>query len=77
MPDLLKDPVPHVSAILVASDRRMATLDDGRIVTIGDVLGKRVVVGIDERAVTLREPSGVQIRVALGGKVVGIERSER
>jgi hypothetical protein len=77
VPDLLKDPVPRVTAILVASDRRLATLDNGRIVTVGDVLGKRVVVGIDERAVALREPSGVQIRVALGGKIVGIERSER
>jgi hypothetical protein len=73
----LKDPVPHVTAILVASDRRMATLDNGRIVTVGDVLGKRVVVGIEERAVALREPSGVQIRVGLGGKIIGIERSER
>jgi hypothetical protein len=77
MPEPLNDPVPHVTAILIASDRRMATLGDGRIGTVGDVLGKRVVVGIDERAVALQEPSGVQIRVALGGKVVGIERSER
>jgi hypothetical protein len=77
IPEPLKEPVPNVTAILVASDRRMATLEDGRIVTVGDVLGKRVVVGIDERAVALREPSGVQIRVALGGKVVGIERSGR
>jgi hypothetical protein len=55
----------------------MATLDNGRIVTVGDVLGKRVVVRIEERAVALREPSGVQIRVGLGGKIIGIERSER
>jgi hypothetical protein len=27
--------------------------------------------------VLLREPSGVQIRVALGGRVVGVERSDR
>ncbi|HEX6464948.1 MAG TPA: hypothetical protein VFZ98_10855 [Vicinamibacterales bacterium] len=77
MPEPLKDPVPRVTAILVSSDRRMATVDDGRVITIGDVVGKRVVVGIDERAVVFREPSGVQIRVALGGRIVGVERSER
>jgi hypothetical protein len=61
----------------VSSDRRIATIDDGRIIGVGDVVGKRIVVGIDERAVVLREPSGVQIRVALGGRIVGVERSER
>ena len=73
----LKDPVPRVTAILVSSDRRLATVDDGRIITIGDVVGKRVVVDIDERAVVLREPSGVQIRVGLGGRIVRVERTER
>jgi hypothetical protein len=77
MPELLKDPLPRITSILVSSDRRMATIDDGRIIGIGDVVGKRVVVGIDERAVVLREPSGVQIHVALGGRIVGVERSER
>lgn len=77
LPERLKDPVPRVTAILVSSDRRMATIDDGRIITVGDVLGKRVVVGIDERAVVLREPSGVQLRVGLGGRILGVERSER
>jgi hypothetical protein len=33
-----------------------------------------VVVAIDDRTVLLREPSGVQIRVALGGRVVAVER---
>lgn len=70
----LSDPVPRVTAILVSSDRRMATIDDGRIISVGEILGKRVVVAIDERAVVLREPSGVQIRVGLGGRVLGIER---
>ena len=77
MPEPLKDPVPRVTAILVSSDRRMATVDDGRIITIGDLVGKRVVVAIDERSVVLREPSGVQLRVALGGRIVGVERTER
>jgi hypothetical protein len=74
MPELLKDPLPRVTAILVSSDRRMATIDEGRIISVGDVLGKRVVVAIDERAVVLKEPSGVQIRVGLGGKILGVER---
>jgi hypothetical protein len=77
LPELLKDPVPRVTAILISSDRRMATIDDGRIIGVGDLLGRRRVVGIDERAVVLQEPSGVQIRVALGGKVIGVARSER
>ena len=74
MPELLKDPVPRVTAILVSSDRHMATIDDGRIISVGEVLGKRVVVAIDERAVVLKEPSGVQIRVGLGGRILGVER---
>jgi hypothetical protein len=70
----LKDPVPRVTAILVSSDRRLATIDDGHIISIGDVLGRRVVTAIDEHAVVLREPSGVQIRVGLGGRVLSIDR---
>ena len=70
----LKDPVPRVTAILVSSDRRLATIDDGHIIAIGDVLGRRVVTAIDDHAVVLREPSGVQIRVGLGGRVLGIDR---
>jgi len=67
-----------VTAILVSADRRYATVgDDGQILGVGDTIGRRVVVGIDERTVLLREPSGVQIRVALGGRVVGIERDDR
>jgi exosome complex RNA-binding protein Rrp4 len=58
----------------VSSDRRLATIDDGHIISIGDVLGRRVVTAIDEHAVVLREPSGVQIRVGLGGRVLGIDR---
>jgi hypothetical protein len=78
MPELLKDPVPRVTAILVAADRRLATVgDEGQIIAVGDTIGRRVVVGIDDRTVLLREPSGVQIRVALGGRVVGVERSGR
>jgi hypothetical protein len=77
MPPLLKDPIPRVTAILVSTDRRFATIEDGHIIAIGDVLGRRTVVGIDQRAVVLREPSGVQIRVALGGRVIGIGLAPR
>jgi hypothetical protein len=70
-PALLRDPVPRVTAILVSDERRLATVDDGHIVGVGDVLGRRVVIRIDDRAVILREPSGVEIRVGLGGRVLG------
>ena len=77
-PALLTDPVPRVTAILVSADRRLATLGpEGRIIGVGDTVGRRVVVAIDERTVLLREPSGVRIRVGLGGRVVGIEPAER
>jgi hypothetical protein len=66
-----------VTAILISSDRRMATIDEGRMVSVGETIGKRLVVAIDDRSVVLREPSGVQIRVGLGGRLLGIERSER
>ena len=73
-PALLTDPVPKVTAILLSADRRLATVgDDGHIVGVGDTLGRRVVVAIDDRTVLFREPSGAQIRVALGGRVVGVE----
>jgi hypothetical protein len=73
-PALLKDPLPRVTAILVANDRRFATVEQGQVVGVGDVVGRRTVVRIDERAVVLREPSGVQIRVGLGGRLLGVER---
>ncbi len=77
MPPLLKDAVPRVTAILVSSDRRMATVDGGQIIGIGDLLGRRTVVGMDERSVVFQEPSGVQIRVGLGGRLLGVERAVR
>jgi hypothetical protein len=78
MPELLKDPVPRVTAILMSAERRLATVgDEGRIIGVGDTIGRRVVVGMDDRTVLFQEPSGVQIRVGLGGKVVGVERVDR
>ena len=76
-PELLKDPLPRLTAILISSDRRMATIDEGRMVGVGETIGKRLVVAIDDRSILLREPSGIQIRVGLGGKILGVERSER
>ena len=76
MPALLKEPAPRVTAILVTNDRRYATVDRGRIVGIGEVVGRRVVVEIDEQTVLFREPSGALIRVSLGGRVVGPERQQ-
>ena len=78
MPELLKDPVPRVTAILMAADRHLATIgDQGQIIAVGDTIGRRVVVGIDDKTVLFREPSGVRIRVALGGRVVGVEPADR
>lgn len=71
---LLDDPMPRVRAILVSKDRRFATIEGGRIVGVGDTLGRRLVVAIDEKAVVLREPSGSLVRVGLGGRVLDVER---
>jgi hypothetical protein len=76
MPPLLKDPVPKVTAILVSRDRRFATVD-GQVVGIGDLVGRRTVVAVDERSVVFEEPSGVQIRMGLGGRLLGTERAGR
>jgi len=73
-PSLLEDPVPRLTAILMSNDRRFATVNDGRVVGVGDAIGRRVVVAIDERTLVLREPSGVHIRVGLGGRLLGVER---
>jgi hypothetical protein len=74
MPALLKDAIPRVTAILVSRDRQFATIDGGQIVGTGDLLGRRTVVGMDDRSLTLQEPSGVQIRIGLGGRLLGVER---
>lgn len=77
MPALLTDAVPKVSAILVERDRRFATVEGGQIIGIGDLLGRRTVVAMDERSVVFQEPSGVQIRIGLGGRLLRIERGGR
>ena len=74
LPAILRDPLPRVTAILVSNDRRLATVGRAQIVGVGDAVGRRVVVRIDERAVVLREPSGVYVRVGLGGRLLGATR---
>jgi hypothetical protein len=77
IPELLGDAVPRVTAILVSPTRRYATIEGGRIIGVGDVIGRRTVVSMDERSVVLREPSGAQIRIGLGGRVLGFNRDVR
>jgi predicted amidohydrolase len=59
--------MPRVDSILIDQERRLAIID-GAIVTIGDVVGPRVVEQIDRNGVVLREPSGLSVRVGLRGK---------
>lgn len=63
-PRPLDAPVPAVTSILISSDRRLAVID-GAIVSVGDAVGPRVVVRIEQTAVVLREPSGFELRVPL------------
>ena len=72
----LKEPLPVVNTILVSPTRRFATIE-GRIVSIGDKVGQRTVVGIEPHFVVFREPSGTQIRVGLGGRRLTEERVVR
>ena len=60
----LKDAVPSVDSILVSQDRRLAIVE-GRILSVGDRVGPRVVAEIERDAVVLQEPSGHQIRILL------------
>src|SRR5207237_116690 len=70
---LLNEPLPQISTILASGQRPFAMIG-GRVVTVGDRVGQRVVTAIEPRAVVFREPSGVQIRVGLGGRFVGVKR---
>jgi hypothetical protein len=63
----LSNPLPVVSSILVAPERRLAVLD-GEIVREGDAVGPRVWIRIEPRAVVLREPSGHEVRVPIRRK---------
>jgi hypothetical protein len=66
-PAALKDPLPHLDSILIDATRRLAIVD-GKIVRVGDRVGPRVVVQIENEAIVLREPSGLEVRVGLRDK---------
>jgi hypothetical protein len=68
---LLNDPLPQISTILASPERRFAMID-GRVVSVGDRLGQRLVTAIEPRTVVFREPSGVHISVGLGGRLLGV-----
>lgn len=65
----LKEPLPRIDTVLIDQDRRLALVDGG-LIKVGDAIGSRVVVGIDEDSIVLREPSGrtVRVRVRSGAK---------
>lgn len=50
-------PPPFPTSILIAGDRQLAMMG-GCIVAVGDRVGLRTVVGIQQQSVTLRDPSG-------------------
>jgi hypothetical protein len=58
------EPLPAVSSILIAPNRRLAILD-GNIVGEGDSVGNRLIVRIDRDGVVLREPAGQEVRVGI------------
>jgi hypothetical protein len=66
----LKDPLPKVDSILIDQERRLAIVE-GTIVTVGDIVGLRVVTQIDRDGVVFREPSGLIVRVALRFSTTG------
>ena len=70
---LLNDPLPQISTILASPERRFAMID-GRVVSVGDRVGQRLVTAIEPRTVVFREPSGVHISVGLGGRLLGVHR---
>lgn len=76
-PERLTDPLPRVTTILVSQERKFAMLEGGRVISVGDTVGPRVVADIEPRAVVLREPSGVQIRVGLGGRLIGVVKGRK
>jgi hypothetical protein len=57
-------PTPQVDGIMIAGDRRLAIVD-GSIVTVGDSVGRHVVVRIERDGVLFRSPSGRDLHVAI------------
>jgi hypothetical protein len=58
------EPLPTLSSILIAPNRRLAILD-GNIVGEGDAVGNRRVVRIERGGVVLRELAGQEVRVEI------------
>lgn len=63
-PAPLKEALPVIDSILIDATRRLAIID-GVILGPGDPVGPRVIVRIEQEAVVLREPSGLDVRVPL------------
>ena len=65
----LREPLPRIDTVLIDQDRRLALVEGG-VIQVGDAIGSRVVVSIDQDSVVLREPSGrtVRVRVRSGTK---------
>ena len=63
-PAPLKDPLPRLDSILIDHNRRLVVID-GAIFAVGDPIGARVVARIEQNAIVLREPSGLEVRVPL------------
>jgi hypothetical protein len=66
----LKDPLPKLDSILIDQDRRVAVIS-GRRVGVGDPVGPRVVLRVEQDAIVLREPSGLAVRVELRPRARG------
>ena len=64
-PAPLTEPLPVIETILVSSQRRIAVIDGGAIVGVGDAVGSRTVSRIEVDSVYLKEPSGLEIRVPI------------
>jgi hypothetical protein len=61
---LLSAPLPAVDGVMIFGERRIAIVD-GVAVVPGDAVGDRTVERIDREGVVLREPSGLEVRVAI------------
>jgi hypothetical protein len=66
----LKDALPKLDSILIDQDRRLAVINGTRV-GVGDSVGPRTVLRVEQDAVVLREPSGLAVRVELRPKARG------
>ena len=58
----LQEPLPRIDTVLIDQDRRLA-IANGKVVSVGDTIGSRVVIDIARDGIALREPSGRVVRV--------------